>query len=1213
MMRRRVAVVLVVLALLATPILLQFAGVWGPQEDTIVVDGDIGDWEDVMSYSDMRADADGAGEMDITNWAVYREHEYLAARAKLSLPFAGMTHQGADGDGALHLFIDEDAEAGTGYSVADLGADRMVQVTITHRGASRGNVYIWDPDHRTEAPYVRGPDDWNGWAPAPGSVEVSIGGKNLEMKARPDPAIPREALYLMCTVDAFGRGDVTDVSVDGTGPVLLVHQAPSGPDIVPAGTTGVLELSMEAYGGDVRLTGLTFSGGDGDPHFEDKLIDRLLQEGEPFTTTIGIDVDAGSSGDVVSLGTGEEGGWTSETGRILLTGRPYIGHALQAPERVTIDGAFADWDLEGNATVRDRARDVARHPEGPPEVTGMDLSVVSAEVSADLVALYVEVEDGMMAGTLVPHLPGSTPVGALDIDGDGRLDLDGDGMEDGHGTSDRDWDNDYGQPDDPGTTFADTGLDDEDEDDDNDGVPDWHDPARGGPHVPGPPSSLPPLLGTDVVEFLIDTDGDGGTGYSPDGYQLGADRRVLIEGRNGVVRTALVKAHNGETVHSWSWDEGVEVDHAMDGTRLEVGVDPSDLAMGADPRLLVRAVGWAGTKDWSDNLLEGTGNATEPLKVGSAVGAIDPFTVTTAGGFSISPDGATWTQEDGPTDNGAAVDVAAGQGAQAGYVYLLTGKGKVMVSSRATEGWTEYGQGLPGLPASHGYVGIATGKGALCGYVYVLRNDGKVYVCDRATNGWTRYGQGGPAIPSATSYVDLATGGEGLEGYVYVLRADGAVHVADSAVTGWTRYGQGEPALPSTDPEHVAVATGDGTTRGSVYIMSRTGKVYVATSATTGWSRYGQGAPALTDSEGFIAMDAGTPSQPGRVVVMRHDGSTYVADSAVTGWTRYGQGTPTLPSGQGYSGIALGDHPLAGYVYLSSEEGMAYVTTSAVSGWTQYGQGTPVLPRPGGHSSITGDGGRVFILSLNGTVHASNDDGASWSTFGSVSSSGSGWVSICMAYGGDLFVLRRDGSVRTSSSSSSSWSDHGDAGTGGSWVAMAVDDDGNLYALRSDGTVNRASTSSTTWSSKGDAGDGNAWVDLAATDGDDHVYALRADRAISRSTAGTSTTWSSWASADGGGSWVAVATDGTYVWTLRNDGRVDRGTVAVTPSWSTAHGDAGTDSGWEDIAVPIPEFPSLMLQALLTMVLIHVVRWRVSQRRSRTDDDDDIHDDLEVK
>jgi hypothetical protein len=1196
MMRRRVAVVLLVLALLATPLMLQFAGVWGPVEDRIIVDGSVGEWKDIMSYSDERKDADGSKAIDISNWGVYRDDDYLAARATFVNRFEGSIHLGNEGDVALHLFIDEDVDEASGYTVADLGADLMVQVVVTYKGAIRGNIYRWDDNHRIESPTLRGPDDWNGWAPAPGGVEVAIAGKHLELKARPDQPVKRNALYLLSTVDAFGRGDLSDVSVDGKDPVFLVIQEATGNDVVQAMEVEVVQVTMRALGKDIELKGVPAVDSLTNASFEGGSIAGTYHKNNDRRATLLVEVDGTQAGQVISWDMGDPDVWDVGDARVVTRGHGYVGYAIRAPDVVIIDGAFGDWDLAQTGSVHDASDDVVGHPDGPPEKGGVDLSIVSAEVTEDQIALYAEVEDGMMVGAIVPHLPGSSPEGALDIDGDGRLDVDGDGVEEDYGTSDRDWDNDDGQLDDPDTPFVDTGLDDVDEDYDNDGVPDWNDPSRGGPHVPGPPSDLPPILGTEVVEFLIDTDGDDATGYSPDGFQLGADRRVLVEGRNGGVRSAIVSAHSGDYSSSWSWSRIAGVEHALDGTRLEVGVDPLNLGLSGDMRILVRAIGWTGAKDWSDNLLEGPANASRPIEVGNAVGAIDPFTVTTAGGFSISPTGSSWTQEDGPTDDGSVVDVAAGQGNQAGYVYLLTSKGKVMVSTRATGGWTEYGQGLPNIPDSHAYIGLATGKGTLVGYVYVLRNDGSVYVCDRATNGWTRYGQGTPAIPASTSYVDIASGGEGLEGYVYLLRANGNVYVTDSAVTGWTRYGQGLPNLPSTNPDYIAIATGDGTTRGSVHVMSRSGSVYVASSATTGWTKYGQGLPALTDTEGYVAMDASTTSHPGRVIVMRHDGSAFVADSAVTGWTKYGQGTPSLPSGLGYIGLCLGDDPLGGYVYLSSEEGKVFVADRAVNGWTQYGQGTPTLPRPGGHSALTSDGSSIFLLSLNGTVSETVDDGSSWTTFGTVSTATSGWKSICAGSDGDLYAIRRDGTVRTSATGTSSWSGHGDAGSGDSWVAIAADDNGDLYALRSDGAVVRATTASTTWNSKGDAGPGLAWVDLSASDGNDNVYALRADRAISRSSTGASSTWSSWATADGDDSWVSVATDGNYVWALRNDGRVDRATIGATPTWSTSYGDAGTDTGWEDIAVPIPEVSSLMLQALLTIILIQWVRRRVANK-----------------
>jgi len=73
---------------------------------------------------------------------------------------------------------------------------------------------------------------------------------------------------------------------------------------------------------------------------------------------------------------------------------------------------------------------------------------------------------------------------------------------------------------------------------------------------------------------------------------------------------------------------------------------------------------------------------------------------------------------------GAVVDVAAGDGTLRGYVFALTSKGRVMVTTGAVSGWTEYGQGAPTKPSSAAYVALASGHGALAGCVYALRADG---------------------------------------------------------------------------------------------------------------------------------------------------------------------------------------------------------------------------------------------------------------------------------------------------------------------------------------------------------------------------------------------------------------------------------------------------------------------------------------------------------
>ncbi|MCK4968975.1 MAG: hypothetical protein KAS77_00550, partial [Thermoplasmata archaeon] len=554
--------------------------------------------------------------------------------------------------------------------------------------AVRASLFQWDPDHRTAPGHgSRSEDDWNGWTGAPGRVEVATKGRDVELKAAPEREVAPTALFTFSTIDAFGRHDLADVHVDGRNPTLRVQQVPIGGDIIPPGKQDALRLDLRAYGGPVTLDNYTVAGET------DEIVDTNVG---PFEVdvdsatelTIGMKVTGSMAEDLVTLYAEDEGSWSAGGSNVIVQGYPYKGYVLRPPDYVEVDGAFGDWDLDGSGTIDDTPGDVVGHPDGPLEDRGVDLTVVSAAIGEDELTLFAQVSDGMLAGINVPHLPGSIPQGALDIDGDGRLDLDGDGIEDGMDTRDDDWDNDDGQPDDPDTGFRDTGPDDVDEDDDNDGIPDWNDPARGGPHVPGPPSDLPALEGRDVVEFLMDTDGDASTGYSPDGYPLGADHRVLVTGRDGRVTISTLYQHQGSSPSSWSWGSSGMVEYGIDATRLEVAVGLTDLAANGNISLLVRATGWTGAKDWSDRLLEGELETLGQVNVGGEVGALDPYALTDAGGFSISPTGTTWSEKSGPLDRGAIVDVAVGNGAQTGYVYALTAKGKVYVTSRAVNGWT---------------------------------------------------------------------------------------------------------------------------------------------------------------------------------------------------------------------------------------------------------------------------------------------------------------------------------------------------------------------------------------------------------------------------------------------------------------------------------------------------------------------------------------------
>ncbi|MDP6582986.1 MAG: hypothetical protein QF681_20280, partial [Vicinamibacterales bacterium] len=131
----------------------------------------------------------------------------------------------------------------------------------------------------------------------------------------------------------------------------------------------------------------------------------------------------------------------------------------------------------------------------------------------------------------------------------------------------------------------------------------------------------------------------------------------------------------------------------------------------------------------------------------------DPFAIDLGGSIYYSSDGENWESKTAPATGYHYVDVAAGSGSTAGYVYVLRSDGRVDFTQSGPDGWTPYGYGTDSIASSDAYVGIAAGSGSTAGYVYVLRSDGKVYFTQSGPDGWVQYGYGTSSIP-AGYYVD---------------------------------------------------------------------------------------------------------------------------------------------------------------------------------------------------------------------------------------------------------------------------------------------------------------------------------------------------------------------------------------------------------------------------------------------------------------------------
>ncbi|MCI0497085.1 MAG: hypothetical protein L0Z54_02170, partial [Thermoplasmata archaeon] len=127
------------------------------------------------------------------------------------------------------------------------------------------------------------------------------------------------------------------------------------------------------------------------------------------------------------------------------------------------------------------------------------------------------------------------------------------------------------------------------------------------------------------------------------------------------------------------------------------------------------------------------------------------------------------------------------------------------------------------------------------------------------------------------------------------------------------------------------------------------------------------------------------------------------------------------------------------------------------------------------------------------------------------------------------------------------------------------------------------------WDTKGDCGSGTAWTSIGALAGVPHVYAMRNDRYVARSLAGSSNAWSAWAPAGDDTCWVSIAVSPNYVFALRADGRVDRATQDATPTWSEAYGDVG-DDGAAGLDTVVSELIFILLPVIVLVVVTRAAR-----------------------
>jgi ribosomal protein L40E len=577
----------------------------------IMIDGEFDDWSAVPAYSDAIMDIQDNPDVNLVSYKVRPDEDSLAVYAKVQGLI--LNGSGATGMDSFFVMMDKDGSEATGYRMGGLGVDAMVEVAGWNRSIYTAKEYTFDPEGSQ--------DDWNAFLPA-GSARVAIRGSEIELLT----FAPESVRFLLVAADVAGKVDASDAVVGRPQGALTIHQTTTAPPVITSTQVPLLVLDVQPYGGSVTLRNLTAEVTGTYP--TDSLTLTLLDEnqviiasaspvGRKVTFPVSMDIVTprtlrvtASLGPLVpesSLGfrvSGAESNGTVSVRETSITS----SYVLAAPEP-TVDGAFADWDSVKVKGLSDGNDDVfsLRSPWVVNE--NIDLRGFRMHIG-DNTSFYAEIDQAgrFLGGVDIPSLtmrppPPSTKV--RDSDGDTvpdifepanmTLDFNNDGIPDSSRPDDVDGDGIVDYPGGPDYWLNTT-------------IPGWFPQDYRGRAVSvyvGPISTTP-LEGIERLMIFIDADGAlTGLQVASDGQIRGMDYLLLVEGRQGQVRSSGLYAYNGTAAIPWQFIRNV--DAAVDSYRLEAGLDSAALPLKDDFAVLFRTMDWRGARDDADDVL---GNAT---------------------------------------------------------------------------------------------------------------------------------------------------------------------------------------------------------------------------------------------------------------------------------------------------------------------------------------------------------------------------------------------------------------------------------------------------------------------------------------------------------------------------------------------------------------------------------------------------------------------------
>jgi hypothetical protein len=500
-------------------------------------------WSNVTLYSDDTVSLNP--NIDLKGYRAVTDKNFLWTYMMVEGTAFG---DAAPDSSTAHVLIDADRNRDSGYSVAGMGADYMVKV-YGHDGAiDEAKLYEFNKN--------RDRMDWNGWIRS-GTSSASLFGNVLQTRTPLESIEDAEApIVYFGFVDSEGVRDQSETPIDpkGQGGTLVVEQERVAADIVDKGIIDVMSLRFIANGRQITVNSVDITANQGNI-IVPLSFPLVVNPDAPMTVRISMDTTALAEGAFIDVRLASHEDVESSADIALVSGNGVKAYVDSAPDAVSIDGAFGDWNAMTHTPVLDG--------EGETENPNVDMSeYLTASENTDA-HFYVKVKGDIMAGARIPALSSRYV----------PLKISKPGVSSGEGVN-----------------------------------------VQTGSQESNP---LPELTGEDGVYLFIDTDKDNATGYHPTHpfeFPIGADYMIEIKGSGGEVRSSGLFRHTGID-NPWDWGFIKNVRSECDADRLESGLGLADLGLTwSSFNVYFHIADWNGDEDYSDSVLSQSLAGLESIK-----------------------------------------------------------------------------------------------------------------------------------------------------------------------------------------------------------------------------------------------------------------------------------------------------------------------------------------------------------------------------------------------------------------------------------------------------------------------------------------------------------------------------------------------------------------------------------------------------------------------